>query len=146
MFVQPYLMFDGRTEEALKFYEKAVGAKIGPLMRFADAPPMDPANAEGCAGGPPPNSAQKIMHTSFHVGDTEILASDGMCGGKPNFSGISLAVQADGVDQANKYFAALGEGGKVEMPLAPTFFAEAFGMVTDKFGVNWMVLGGPKQV
>jgi len=145
MYVQPYLYFDGRTEEALKFYEKAVGAKIGFLMRFAEAPPMDPSNTEGCAGGPPPNSAEKIMHCSFHVGDTEIMASDGMCAGKATFAGISLAVQADTVDQAKKYFAALGEGGQVQMPLTATFFAETFGMVADKFGVSWMVLGGPKQ-
>jgi PhnB protein len=145
MYVQPYLYFDGRTEEALKFYEKAVGAKIDVLMRFSEAPPMDPSSTEGCAGGPPPSSAEKIMHCSFHIGDTEILASDGMCAGKATFAGISLAIQADTVDQAKKYFAALGEGGQVQMPMTATFFAEAFGMVADKFGVSWMVLGGPKQ-
>ena len=144
MFVQPYLYFDGRTDEALKFYEKAVGAKIGMLMRFSDAPPMDANAPEGCAGGTPP-PADKVMHCSFHIGDTEIMASDGMCTGKATFAGISLAIQADSVDQAKKYFAALGEGGQVQMPMSATFFAEAFGMVADRFGVSWMILGGPKH-
>ena len=132
--VQPYLFFDGRCEEALQFYRTALGAEVNMLMRFKESP--DPVPAGQCA----PNSADKIMHAAFRVGETLIMASDGMAGGKPEFKGFSLSVNAADEKQADKLFNALGKGGKVTMPMAKTFFSPRFGMVTDKFGVGWMVI------
>ncbi len=141
MQVQSYLMFDGRTEEALKFYEAKLGAKVEELMRFSQAPAggQPSGDAEGC-GGPPPGSADKVMHASFRIGDTVLMASDGMCGGKASFQGISLALSAKDAAEAARLFAALSDGGQVQMPIGPTFFSPAFGMVADKFGVSWMVV------
>jgi PhnB protein len=139
MNVQPYLMFEGRAEEAAKFYEKAIDAKIGDFMRYKDAPATDGPPPEGCAPGPD-MTPDKIMHMSLKVGEATIMASDGMCSGKPNFQGISLALIAKSEAEANKKFAALGDGGQVQMPLAKTFFSPAFGMVADRFGVSWMVV------
>ena len=133
MQIQPYLFFDGRCEEALDFYKKAIGAEVTSLMRWKEAPePQD-------ASMVPPGSENKIMHTSFRVGQTEVLASDGHCAGKPNFQGFSLTIQVANEAEATKLFTALGEGGEVRMPLAKTFFSPCFGMLGDKFGVGWMV-------
>jgi PhnB protein len=137
MNVQPYVFFDGKCEEALEFYKGAIGAKVDAMMRFEEGPPMEAG--EGCAGGPQPDP-KKIMHAAFKVGDTQILASDGMCGGKPTFQGFSLTITAANDAEADKLFNALGKGGQVQMPMAETFFASRFGMVADKFGVSWMVL------
>jgi PhnB protein len=141
MRVQPYLSFEGRAEEALDFYTKAVGAQVNVKMRFKDAPPMDAAKA-GCAdmGGPPANSADKIMHSEFKIGDSLIMASDGYCSGKSNFAGVSLAIQAKDDAEAKRIFDGLATGGQVHQPLIKTFFATSFGMLADKFGVSWMVV------
>jgi PhnB protein len=132
--VQPYLFFDGKCEEALEFYKSALGAKVDMMMRFKESP--DPVPAGQCA----PNSEDKIMHAAFRVGETLIMASDGMAGGKPEFKGFSLSVNAADEKQADRLFNALGKGGKVTMPMSKTFFSPRFGMVTDKFGVGWMVI------
>jgi PhnB protein len=132
--VQPYLFFDGKCEEALEFYKSALGAKVDMMMRFKESP--DPVPAGQCA----PNSEDKIMHAAFRVGETLIMASDGMAAGKPEFKGFSLSVNAADEKQADKLFNALGKGGKVTMPMGKTFFSPRFGMVTDKFGVGWMVI------
>ena len=138
MKVQPYLMFDGRCEEALDFYKKALDAKVGMMMRFKENPePPGP----GCAA--PNVSGEKIMHASLHIGDDMIMASDGMCTGKPNFQGISLSLNPKTPAEAEKLFTALADGGQVQMPLAKTFFSPSFGMVADKFGVSWMVVVEP---
>jgi len=131
MHVQPYLFLNGRCEEAIAFWQKAVGAQPGMLMRFKDSP--EPGNT-------PPGSEDKVMHASFKVGTTEVMASDGCADGAPKFEGFSLAFTADSVPEAERAFAALSNGGEVNMPLAKTFFAAAFGMVRDRFGVHWMVL------
>ncbi len=131
MKVQTYLMFDGRCEEALEFYKKALGVSVGMVMRFKDSP--DPASC-------PPGAENKIMHAAFDVGDTTVMASDGYCRGQTNFQGFSLALSVKDEAAADKAFAALGDGGKVEMPLAQTFFSKRFGIVSDRFGVSWMVL------
>ena len=133
MQVQPYLFFDGRCEEALEFYKNALGIKVEMMMRFKDNPDPQPGM---CA----PGSEDKVMHAAFHVGDTLVMASDGMAGGKPEFKGFSLSVDAPNEKEADRLFAALGKGGKVTMPLAKTFFSPRFGMVSDKFGVAWMVI------
>ncbi len=131
--VQPYLFFDGRCEEALDFYKSALGAKVEMMMRFKDNPDPQPGM---CA----PGAENKVMHAAIHIGDTLVMASDGMAGGKPEFKGFSLSVNAKDAAEADKLFAALGKGGKVTMPMAKTFFSPRFGMVTDKFGVGWMVI------
>jgi len=132
--VQPYLFFDGKCEEALDFYKSALGAKVEMMMRFKDSP--EPVPAGMC----PPGSENKVMHAAFHIGNTLVMASDGMAGGKPEFKGFSLSVNAASEAEADKLFAALGKGGKVVMPLGKTFYSPRFGMVTDKFGVGWMVI------
>jgi PhnB protein len=137
MQVQPYLFFDGRCEEALQFYRKALGAEVEMMMRFKDSP-------EPMGGGPQP-PADKVMHASFRIGDTQVMASDGNCKGKPAFQGFSLSVNAQDRKDAEKRFAMLAEGGQVQQPLIETFFAERFGMVADRFGVSWMVIAGQKK-
>ncbi|SRR6266404_160943 len=134
MRVEPYLFFDGRAEEAIEFYKKVLGAQVQGLMRFKDSPA--PAQPGMC----PPGSDNKVMHASFKVGDSTIMASDGRCEGKPNFQGFALSVAARDEAEADRLFTALGDGGKVQMPLTKTFFSPKFGMVADKFGVTWMVI------
>ena len=132
MQVQSYLMFNGRCEEALEFYKKAIGAKVEMLMHFKDMPgdkSMIPLGSDG-----------KVMHACIKVGDSPIFLSDGNCDGKPTFSGVTLTINATSDAEADKLFAALGQGGQVQMPIAETFFATRFGMVADKFGVNWMII------
>lgn len=134
MQIQPYLFFEGRCEEALEFYRKALGAEVTMLMRFKDNP--EPAQPGMC----PPQSADKIMHASFRVGDATVMASDGRCQGRPNFQGFSLSLDVPSEEQAERLFAALAEGGQVQMPLTKTFFSPRFGMVADRFGVSWMII------
>ena len=131
--IQPYLFFDGRCEEALEFYKTALGAKVEMMMRFKDNPDPQPGM---CA----PGSENKVMHAQFKVGDTRVLASDGRCTGKPNFEGISLSLHAKNEAEAKRLYGALADGGQVQMPLAKTFFSPSFGMLADRFGVNWMVI------
>jgi len=133
MDVQPYLFFDGRCEEALEFYKKTLGAEVKALLRFKDNPEPQP-------GMTPPGAENKVMHANFRIGDTDLLASDGRCLGQPKFQGFSLSLWAKTEAEADKKFAALADGGQVQMPLAKTFFSPRFGMVADKFGIGWMVL------
>ena len=134
MQIQPYLFFDGRCEEALDFYKAAAGAKVEMLMRYKENPDRGDGSME------PPGAADKVMHASFKIGDTLILASDGHCTGKPRFDGFSLAISVKGEAEADKTYAALAKGGEASMPLTKTFFSPKFGMLRDKFGVNWMVM------
>lgn len=134
MNVQPYLFFDGKCEEALEFYKSAIGAKVDMMMRFSEAPEKPPE------GAMPAGSEKKIMHAAFKVGDTQIMASDGHCAGKPSFQGFGLTLNAANDAEADKLFNAVGKGGQVQQPLTKTFFASRFGMVTDRFGVMWMVI------
>ena len=131
MHVQPYLNFDGRCDEALEFYNKAIGAKVAMLMRWKDSPEKSMCTSE---------NADKIMHSQFQIGDTTIMASDGRNTGNPNFQGIMLSIAAKNEAEVDRLFNGLAEGGQVTMPLAKTFFSPKFGMVADKFGVGWMVL------
>ena len=132
MHIEPYLFFEGRTEEALGFYQKALGAKVEMMMRNKESPEPPPPGMNA--------PAEKIMHASFLVDGGRVLASDGMCSGKPNFQGFSLSVTAANESDAKQKFNALAEGGKVTLPLNKTFFSPAFGMLTDRFGVGWMVM------
>ena len=133
MEVQPYLFFDGRCDEAIEFYTKALGARVDMLMRYKDSPEAcDPKQL-------PPGSENKVMHASLRIGDTTVMASDGHCSGKPTFQGFALSISAPSTAEAERLFAALSGGGKVVMPLEKTFWSESFGMVADRFGVSWMV-------
>src|SRR5688572_30065922 len=128
--VQPYLMFNGRSEEAIEFYKKALGEQVGTLMRFKDSP--DPSM---CA----PGTSDKVMHASFRVGETTLMASDGRCEGGPGaplkFEGFALSLTGPSEVEADRAFGALADGGEVQMPLAKTFFSKRFGMAADRFGV-----------
>ncbi|MET0279481.1 MAG: VOC family protein [Pseudorhodoplanes sp.] len=131
--VTPYLMFNGRCEEALDFYKKALGAEVSALMRFKEAPEGPPP---GCA----PVDGNKIMHSAMQIGGTTVMATDGMAQAAPKFEGFSLTIQAKDEPEADRLFAGLADGGQVQMPLGKTFFAKRFGMVADKFGVSWMLI------
>ena len=131
MYVQSYLNFDGRCEEALEFYKKAVGAKVDMMMRCKEAP--EPGQIK-------PGLEDKILHSSFTIGKSMIMASDGYNQNNPSFNGTSLALSTATESEAQKLFDALAEGGQVRMPLTKTFFSPAFGMLADKFGMPWMVV------
>lgn len=130
--IEPYLTFSGRCEEALEFYKQALGANVVMVMRFDESP--DPVPEGMLATG----FEKKIMHAAFRVGNSMIMASDG-CNDSEKFGGFSLSISLADEDAARKYFAALSEGGKVNMPLGKTFWSPLFGMVEDRFGVNWMI-------
>ena len=135
--VQPYLFFEGRCEEAIEYYRKALDAKVERVMRYKESPqpPMPGHQVPG----------DKVMHASFRIGETQVLASDGFANGKPKFEGFSLTITARDDAHAKRLFGALADGGKVTQPLTKTFFATSFGMVTDKFGMNWMVIAGQPE-
>ena len=132
-FVQPYLDFAGRCEEALKFYEKAIGAQIDVVMRFDESPDPVP---EGLLE---PGFEKKVMHSQFRVGSSTIMATDG-CDSKSKFQGFQLSISVPTEQDADRVFAALSDGGKVSMPLCKTFWSPRFGMLQDRFGVSWMVI------
>ncbi len=141
MKIQPYLFFDGRCEEAIEFYRKHLAATLTALMRFRESPEPQPP------GMLKPGMGDKVMHASLRVGSTEIMASDGgMCHDSseagPSFRGFSLTASVPTEADADRVFTGLAEGGRVQMPLARTFFSPRFGMVLDKFGVSWMVIVG----
>jgi len=134
MEIQPYLVFDGRCEEAIEFYKIALGAKVTRLMRWKDNPgECDPSMAR-------PEIQNKVMHASLSIGDSVMMVSDGRCTGEPKFQGFSLSLTAANAAEADRLFAALADGGKVHMPLDKTFFSPRFGMVADRFGVSWMIV------
>ena len=137
MRVEPYLFFDGRCEEAIEFYRRVLGAEVTALIRYKDSPePPQP-------GMVPPGSENKVLHSNLRIGETMVMASDGNCRGKPSFQGFSLSVTAPNEAEAERMFAALADGGQVQMPLAKTFFSPRFGMVADRFGVSWMIIVTP---
>jgi len=133
MLVQPYLNFDGRAEEAIEFYRKAVGAELLMLMRFRECPDAQP-------GSITPGAENKIMHSCLRIGDSQVMLSDGYCQGKTSFQGISLSLTVANEAEAKSKFDALAAGGEVRLPLTKTFFSPSFGMVADRFGVSWMVI------
>lgn len=133
MNVQPYLNFGGKSEEAIEFYKGAIGAKVEMVMHFKHMPPDQKSMMQ-------PGSENKVMHACIKIGDSPIFLSDGDCSGTTKFEGVTLTINATSDAEADKLFAALGQGGLVQMPIAETFFASRFGMVADKFGVSWMVM------
>lgn len=129
--ITPYLSFEGRTEEAIEFYKRAIGAEAVLIIRFKDSP--EPSMN-------PPGTDDKILHSTLRIKGGELMASDGECKGSPTFAGISLSYPASTEEEAERVFAALGNGGQVHVPLISTFFSPKFGIVADKFGVSWMVV------
>jgi PhnB protein len=134
MAVTPYLFIDGRCEEAIEFYEKNLGAEVGMLMRYKDAPNHTP----------PAGMENKVMHACLTINGAPVMMSDGHCTGKMSFSGFALSLDYKDVADGKTAFDALAQGGQVTQPLIETFFAKGFGMVSDKFGVGWMILADPK--
>jgi PhnB protein len=130
--ITPYLFFGGRCQEALEFYQKALGAKIDMMLRFNQSPDPVP---EGMLQ---PGFENKIMHASFRIGGVFLMASDG-CDAKPKFDGFRLSLAMPTEAEAHKAFRALAEGGTIQMPLGKTFWSPCYGMVTDRFNVGWMV-------
>ena len=129
MQIEPYLYFNGRCEEALTFYQQALGARTVAVNRFGDNPDV-PA---------PPGAARKIMHAELRIGGAVVLASDGPCTGTTNFQGFSLALTTRDGAEAERMFRALADGGNIHVPLGATAFAARFGMVADRFGVVWTI-------
>ncbi len=133
MQIQPYLFFNGRCEEALEFYQSALGARVEVMMTYKECPdPMPP-------GMLPPGSEHKVMHATLRIGEAVVMASDGECGGATRFDGFSLSLMVETVAEAERLYKALSDGGQVRMPLGKTFFSPCFGMLVDRFGVGWMV-------
>ena len=131
--IQPYLYFAGRCEEALEFYRTAIGAQVVMVMLFKDSPaPLPPGVLQ-------PGFENKVMHSSFRVGGSTVMASDG-CNDQSKFDGFGLSLSVATEAEANRAFAALADGGQAKMPLGKTFWSPCFGMVQDRFGVNWMVI------
>jgi PhnB protein len=130
MQIEPYLFFEGRCEEALEFYRRRLGAEITEFFRYKESPEpgMCPSGAE-----------EKVMHANVRIGDSTFMASDGDCQGQAVFRGFSLSLSLTDTAQAERLFAALADGGQIQMPLAGTFWSPLFGMVVDRFGVSWMI-------
>jgi PhnB protein len=133
--IQPYLMFNGRCEEAIEFYRKALGAQVQMMLRFKEAPDQSMMA---------PGNGDKIMHAALNISDGVVLASDGMCTGQQAFEGFSLSFTVKDEADAARRFNALADGGEVRMPLGKTFFSPSFGAVADKFGVGWLIYVEPK--
>ena len=131
MKVQAYITFGGRCEEALEFYKQSIGAEVTSLMRWKESP--------DAAMKAPPGYEEKVMNAAFRIGETQLMADDGMGAKQAEFKGISLVIEVADDAEAKRVFSALGDGGNVTMPLMKTFWTSSFGMLTDKFGVPWMV-------
>jgi PhnB protein len=138
-FIQPYLFFNGNCEEALEFYREGLGAELEMMMRYNESPePPAP-------GTVPPRSDNKIMHACFRIGQTRVMASDDCTPGKGDFQGFSLSLMVPTEKEADRFFAALADGGHVKVPLTKTFFSPKFGMLEDRFGIGWMISVTPSQ-
>lgn len=135
MLIQPYLVFEGRCDEAIAFYAQALGAQVLMRMTFGEGAQGD----SQCTEGPAP-PADKVMHACLQIGQTPIFLSDGLSQGQPEFKGFNLSLSAADDAEAGRLFQALAVGGQIQQPLIPTFFASSFGIVVDRFGISWMVL------
>jgi len=134
-YIQPYLFFGGRCQEALDFYGTAIGAQVDVVMLYKDSPEALPP------GMLQPGFENKVMHATFRIGTSTLMASDG-CSEGETFSGFSLSLALPTEAEARRAFDALAAGGKVSMPLTKTFWSPCFGMLTDRFGMGWMVTVG----
>ncbi len=132
MDITPYLFYDGHCDEAIEFYRTAIGAEVSSLMRYKESP--DPT---------PPENAEKVMHASLRIGDSLFMLSDGHCTGEMKFEGFAITLTPKSEAEAERLFNGLVKGGKVVMPLTKTFFSLKFGMLSDRFGVMWMIYVAP---
>ncbi len=131
--VTPYLFFGGRCEEAIAFYRTALGAEVEMLMRFDESPePTPPGMLQA-------GFEKKVMHAAIRIRGNQLMASDG-CSGTSKFDGFRLALAVPTEAEAKQSFDALADGGSVQMPLCKTFWSPCYGMVTDRFGLGWMVM------
>lgn len=128
-----YLFLEGRCEKAIDFYRQVFNARVDMLMRYKDSPV--PPNPEMCA----PTSLDRIMHATLRLGNATLYLSDGEANGTPKFEGFALSLTPPTPADGDRYFAGLSQGGKVIMPMDKTFFSPRFGMVTDRFGIMWMI-------
>lgn len=134
MKLEPYLLFDGRAEEALAFYADALGATVEAKMRYADCPePVPPEYL-------PPGGPQKLLHASLLLQGQRLMLSDGLPHESGSFRGVALTLQYGTERDARRAFDALAGGGRIAMPMGPTFFSPCYGQLFDRFGVQWMVM------
>lgn len=131
--ITPYLFFEGQAEDAIALYAEALGAEVTMRMRFREAPDPPPP------GTMPPGTEDKIMHAELRIGDATIMLSDGYCAGGASFAGFGVSLPARDATEAQRFFEGLADGGEVRMPIGPTFWSPAFGMVQDRLGVLWMI-------
>jgi PhnB protein len=129
--VQAYISYRGRCEEALEFYKKSMGAEIIEMMRWKDSP--------DAAMRALPGFEEKVMNASFRIGDTLLMADDTPGDEHSEFKGMTFAIEVADDTEAERVFSALGDGGRITMALTKTFWTSSFGVLTDKFGVPWMV-------
>src|SRR5262249_49327957 len=137
--IDSYLFFDGTCAEAMKFYEKTLGAKLEMMMKASESPMADKT---------PPGERDKIMHARLSLEDgRSLMASDwgGPGGPYPGMKGFAISLGYTKVADAKRVFDALAKGGKVTMPMDKTFWSQAFGMCVDRFGTPWMVSGPENQ-
>jgi PhnB protein len=139
--VNPYLMFNGNCAEAMAYYEKHLGGKIGFMMKYSEAPPMPEGQAPPAEGCAPDMTGMDdlVMHASLQLGDVMLMASDSPPAMFQKPQGISVTLNIDSVAEAERIFKALADRGTVTMPLGETFWAERFGTITDRFGIPWMI-------
>jgi PhnB protein len=130
--IDPYLFLNGRADEAIAFYRDALGAELAMRMSFGESPEKSPMPL-------PPGWDQKVMHAALQVGDTQLMLSDADCADDAQFKGFRLSLNCDDEASARRAFDRLAAGGQVQMPLCKTFWSPLFGMLTDKFGIGWMV-------
>jgi PhnB protein len=130
--IEPYLFFNGRADEAIAFYQDALGAEVAMRMTFGESPSPSPMPL-------PPGWDKKVMHAALKVGDTHLMLSDADSSDAMKFNGFRLSLNCDDEASARRAFDKLAEGGSVQMPLSQTFWSPLFGMLEDKFGVGWMV-------
>jgi len=130
MEINPYLMFSGNCEEALRFYEQALGAKIDSLMKNEGSPAQEHM---------PPDWSDKVLHARFSIDNHVLMASDAPPGHYSKPQGFSVSISLPDTTKGEEIFKKLSEGGSVQMPFGPTFWAKGFGMCVDRFGIPWFV-------
>ena len=137
----PYLAFEGQAAEAMRFYETALGGKIEMTLTYGESPMAEQVPAE---------HRTRVMHSALSLpGGGQLFAVDkvpGMQSGPSGFNGIGLTLEYDAVAEGEAAFTALAEGGGVLMPMAPSFWVERFGMLTDRYGLRWMVNAGSSKM
>lgn len=130
MHILPYLNFDGCCAKAFRFYEKTLGGQITTLMTHGESP---------IAHEIPPEHHDLVLHATLVIGDALLMASDAPPGRYVPPRGLYVSLQVDDPADADRIFAALAEGGEVQMPIGETFWARRFGMLVDRYGIPWMV-------